>query len=89
MPARLSKLSRSDIEVTIHLPQESCYRIQFFRLKYRLAEESAGVTSMKTEQKPLNSGFGAETTAKEIASRIDLRGKVCVITGGHSGNCGI
>jgi NAD(P)-dependent dehydrogenase (short-subunit alcohol dehydrogenase family) len=40
---------------------------------------------MKAEQKPLNSGFGAETTAEEIASGIDLRGKVCVITGGHSG----
>jgi NAD(P)-dependent dehydrogenase (short-subunit alcohol dehydrogenase family) len=40
---------------------------------------------MKTDQKPLNSGFGAETTAEEIAAGIDLRGKVCVITGGHSG----
>src|SRR5215471_21585986 len=40
---------------------------------------------MKTDQKPLNSGFGAETTAEEIVSGIDLRGKVCVITGGHSG----
>jgi NAD(P)-dependent dehydrogenase (short-subunit alcohol dehydrogenase family) len=40
---------------------------------------------MKTDQRPLNSGFGAETTAEEIASGIDLRGKVCVITGGHSG----
>src|SRR5262245_47650831 len=44
-----------------------------------------GVADMKTDQKPLNSGFGAETTAEEIASGIDLRGKVCVITGGHSG----
>jgi NAD(P)-dependent dehydrogenase (short-subunit alcohol dehydrogenase family) len=40
---------------------------------------------MKTDQRPLNSGFGAETTAEEIASGIELRGKVCVITGGHSG----
>jgi NAD(P)-dependent dehydrogenase (short-subunit alcohol dehydrogenase family) len=40
---------------------------------------------MKAEQKPLNSGFGAETTAEEITSGFDLRGKVCVITGGHSG----
>jgi NAD(P)-dependent dehydrogenase (short-subunit alcohol dehydrogenase family) len=40
---------------------------------------------MKTDQNPLNSGFGAETTAEEIASGIDLRGNVCVITGGHSG----
>jgi NAD(P)-dependent dehydrogenase (short-subunit alcohol dehydrogenase family) len=40
---------------------------------------------MKTDQKPLNSGFGAETTAEEIATGIDLHGKLCVITGGHSG----
>jgi NAD(P)-dependent dehydrogenase (short-subunit alcohol dehydrogenase family) len=40
---------------------------------------------MNTDQKPLNSGFGAETTAEDIASGVDLRGKVCVITGGHSG----
>jgi NAD(P)-dependent dehydrogenase (short-subunit alcohol dehydrogenase family) len=40
---------------------------------------------MKTDQRPLNSGFGPETTVDEIASGIDLRGKVCVITGGHSG----
>jgi calcineurin-like phosphoesterase len=40
---------------------------------------------MKTDQRSLNSGFGAETTAEEIGSGIDLRGKVCVITGGHSG----
>jgi NAD(P)-dependent dehydrogenase (short-subunit alcohol dehydrogenase family) len=43
------------------------------------------VTDVKTDQKPLNSGFGAQTTAEEIASEIDLRGKVCVVTGGHSG----
>jgi hypothetical protein len=40
---------------------------------------------MKTDQKPLNSGFGAKTTPEEIVSGIDLRDTVCVITGGHSG----
>jgi NAD(P)-dependent dehydrogenase (short-subunit alcohol dehydrogenase family) len=40
---------------------------------------------MKTQQEPLYSGFGAETTAEGIASGIDLCEKVCVITGGHSG----
>jgi NAD(P)-dependent dehydrogenase (short-subunit alcohol dehydrogenase family) len=40
---------------------------------------------MKTDQKPLKSGFGAKTTAEEVVSGIDLHGKVCVITGGHSG----
>src|SRR5262245_17033563 len=40
---------------------------------------------MKTDQKPLKSGFGVDTTAEEIVSGFDLRGKFCVITGGHSG----
>ena len=40
---------------------------------------------MKTDQKPLNSGFGAETTVEEITSGVELRRKVCVLTEGHSG----
>lgn len=40
---------------------------------------------MDTEQKPLKSGFRLQTTAEEIVLGLDLRGKVIVITGGHSG----
>jgi len=40
---------------------------------------------MDFAQKPLKTGFGPETTAEEIVSGMDLRGKVIVITGGHSG----
>jgi NAD(P)-dependent dehydrogenase (short-subunit alcohol dehydrogenase family) len=40
---------------------------------------------MDTEQEPLNSGFGPQTTAEEIVSGLDLQGKVIVVTGGHSG----
>ena len=40
---------------------------------------------MTTEQKPLNSGFGAKTTAKEVLAGIDLKGKTAVVTGGYSG----
>jgi NAD(P)-dependent dehydrogenase (short-subunit alcohol dehydrogenase family) len=40
---------------------------------------------MHTEQKPLPSGFGAETTAEEVLAGCDLRGKVAVVTGGHAG----
>ena len=36
-------------------------------------------------QKPLPSRFGHETTAAEIVEGLDLRGKIIVITGGHSG----
>jgi NAD(P)-dependent dehydrogenase (short-subunit alcohol dehydrogenase family) len=40
---------------------------------------------MDTEQTPLESGFGPQTTAAEVASGIDLRGKVVIVTGGHAG----
>jgi NAD(P)-dependent dehydrogenase (short-subunit alcohol dehydrogenase family) len=40
---------------------------------------------MTTEQKPLGSGFGAQTTADEVLRGHDLRGKIAVVTGGHSG----
>jgi len=39
----------------------------------------------ETEQKPLGSGFGPQTTAEEALAGADLRGKVVVITGGHGG----
>jgi NAD(P)-dependent dehydrogenase (short-subunit alcohol dehydrogenase family) len=40
---------------------------------------------MTTEQKPLNSGFGATTTAKEVLAGRDLTGKIAIVTGGYSG----
>jgi NAD(P)-dependent dehydrogenase (short-subunit alcohol dehydrogenase family) len=40
---------------------------------------------MPTEQKPLPSGFGRETTAEEVLAGSDLRGKVAIVTGGHGG----
>ncbi|HEY5093972.1 MAG TPA: oxidoreductase [Candidatus Eremiobacteraceae bacterium] len=40
---------------------------------------------METEQQPLGSGYGPQTTADEIASGLDLGGRVVVVTGGHSG----
>src|SRR5437588_67334 len=38
-----------------------------------------------TEQKPLHTGFGPTTTAAEVVSGIDLKGKVAVVTGGSAG----
>ncbi|RED59280.1 oxidoreductase [Cohnella lupini] len=38
-----------------------------------------------TAQSPIQSGFGADTTAKEVIGDIDLRGKVVIVTGGYSG----
>jgi NAD(P)-dependent dehydrogenase (short-subunit alcohol dehydrogenase family) len=38
-----------------------------------------------TEQKPLQGGFGPMTTAAEVISGIDLKGKVAVVTGGSAG----
>jgi len=40
---------------------------------------------MQTEQKPLPSRFGAETTAEEVVAGTDLRGKAAIVTGGHAG----
>nr|WP_218184993.1 SDR family NAD(P)-dependent oxidoreductase [Paenibacillus sp. 1_12] len=37
------------------------------------------------EQKPLQSGFGPETTAQEVLAGLDLSGKVAIVTGGHGG----
>lgn len=40
---------------------------------------------MTTPQSPINSGFGAASTAEEVIRGIDLRGKCAVVTGGYSG----
>ena len=40
---------------------------------------------MKTEQKPINSGFDETSTATEVLSGVDMSGKVAIVTGGHSG----
>lgn len=38
-----------------------------------------------TPQKPLGSGFGATTTAREVVAGLDLRGRIALVTGGHAG----
>ena len=40
---------------------------------------------MTTEQKPLNSGFGPKSTAREVLAGRDLTGKIAIVTGGYSG----
>ncbi|HEY0235433.1 MAG TPA: oxidoreductase [Afipia sp.] len=40
---------------------------------------------MTTPQAPINSGFGAATTASEIIQGRDLSGKIAVVTGGYAG----
>ncbi|WP_274652735.1 oxidoreductase [Paenibacillus humicola] len=40
---------------------------------------------MTTEQKPLQSGYGSETTAQEVLAGQDLSGKVAIVTGGSGG----
>ncbi len=51
-----------------------------------LAANSAHMSAaMTTEQKPLGSGFGAQSTAEEVLGGRDLRRKVALVTGGHSG----
>jgi len=38
-----------------------------------------------TEQRPLGSGFGARTTARDVLEGVDLTGKLALVTGGYSG----
>lgn len=40
---------------------------------------------MATPQQPLQSGFGARTTAAEVLGGTDLSGRYAVVTGGYSG----
>jgi len=40
---------------------------------------------MATEQKPINSGYGIRTEAREALGGRDLTGKVAIVTGGYSG----
>lgn len=40
---------------------------------------------MNTIQKPIHSGYGTSSTAKEVIGNIDLQGKVAIVTGGYSG----
>jgi hypothetical protein len=42
-------------------------------------------TIPETEQKPLHTGFGPTTTAREVAAGVNLNGKTAVVTGGSSG----
>jgi short-subunit dehydrogenase involved in D-alanine esterification of teichoic acids len=40
---------------------------------------------MSTPQAPINSGFGAASTAAQVMKGTDLTGKVAIVTGGYSG----
>ena len=40
---------------------------------------------MSTLQKPIDSSFGAASTASDVIRGIDLSGKIAVVTGGYSG----
>lgn len=41
--------------------------------------------SNKTEQKPINSVFSAESTTEDVIRGIDLSGKIALVTGGYAG----
>jgi NAD(P)-dependent dehydrogenase (short-subunit alcohol dehydrogenase family) len=40
---------------------------------------------MTTKQRPLYSGFDADTTAEQVLAGRDLSGKIAIVTGGYSG----
>ncbi|HEY4069658.1 MAG TPA: SDR family NAD(P)-dependent oxidoreductase, partial [Burkholderiaceae bacterium] len=43
------------------------------------------MTAPRTPQMPIGSGFGFSSTASEAIAGRDLRGKLAIVTGGHSG----
>ncbi|KIH99647.1 oxidoreductase [Streptomonospora alba] len=43
------------------------------------------MTTQRSPQRPIGSGFSARTTAKEALEGIDLGGRLAVVTGGYSG----
>ena len=42
-------------------------------------------TRTRTAQKPLRSGCGPQTTAREVLAGCDLTAKIAIVTGGYSG----
>lgn len=38
-----------------------------------------------TPQQPIHSGFGPQSTAREVLEGYDLSGKIAIVTGGYSG----
>jgi NAD(P)-dependent dehydrogenase (short-subunit alcohol dehydrogenase family) len=40
---------------------------------------------MTSPQRPIGSGFGAESTASEVLAGLDLGGRLAIVTGGYSG----
>src|SRR5262245_53577769 len=40
---------------------------------------------MRSQQEPIGSGFGFETTAEEVLGGTDLSGKTVIVTGGYAG----
>ena len=48
-------------------------------------KRKAHMSDISPLQKPLTSGFGLRTTAVDVVSTVDLRGKTAVVTGGYSG----
>lgn len=40
---------------------------------------------MTTQQRPINSGFTADSTIAEVLAGIDLTGRLAIVTGGYSG----
>lgn len=40
---------------------------------------------MASKQYPITSGFGAQSTAEQVLTGLDLRGKTAIVTGGYAG----
>ena len=65
--------SKQNAQRDINLP--------LFKIKQKMAQNNYNGAL----QKPINSGFNAQSTASEVIQGIDLNGKIAVVTGGYAG----
>jgi NAD(P)-dependent dehydrogenase (short-subunit alcohol dehydrogenase family) len=45
----------------------------------------SGFYKIKDVQKPIDTGFGAQSTAEEVMAGVNMAGKTAIVTGGYSG----
>src|SRR6266850_2828021 len=65
----------------------SLYQRQRFQVGTRQIQEVGTMPAFKflfrkTSQKPIDSGFGAASTASDVVEGLNLSGKVAIVTGG-------
>ena len=76
--AKLDVRSRTEAAAVAH-------RLGFGEPRRADARAGPRLGGMATPQQPIDSGFGARSTAAEVLEGIDLSGRLAIVTGGYSG----